>query len=326
MEFIVKKILLIALSCTSILVSHAETKYVKNTLFDIHSVKAAKRALDSGANINELDGLGETPLHKAVKNYNYEAVRFLIDNGADINIVNDSGETLLHAIDYSKTGAYVMLLMLIDNGCTNVNTKGGTYKLTPIIYAVYEENIEAMNTLIKAGADLTIKDNCGETVLHKAINLKSTVARLSATNLLIKSGANVNAQACGGFTPLHIVQYFDTAEILINAKANLSIRDHDGETALHHATRSPYGRIIKLREDRLKTTSLLIKYGADVNATNKDGVTPIRYSNCLLIMEILIKAGANIYCNNNSPSKTLKEILDKVNSGIAVKDFYRIKI
>ena len=52
--------------------------------------------LSDGANVFDIDAIGETALHKAVRLGNYDAARTLIDNGADVNQRDAMGFTALH--------------------------------------------------------------------------------------------------------------------------------------------------------------------------------------------------------------------------------------
>ena len=66
--------------------------------------------------------------------------------------------------------------------------------------AEYDENIEVVTTLIKAGANVNAKDTFGETPLHPAAEISEN---LEVVTTLIKAGADVNAKSKVGFTPLH---------------------------------------------------------------------------------------------------------------------------
>ena len=52
---------------------------------------------------------------------------------------------------------------------------------------------------------------------------------------LIENGANVNAVAYNGFTPLHLTERREIADILIKAGANLNLKDNFGKTPLLNA-------------------------------------------------------------------------------------------
>ena len=68
----------------------------------------------NGANINFIDSGGRTPLCNAVGVQNMEIVKFLVENGADVNIHNGNGGTSFHETiirKYTKTFNY-----FLDNG------------------------------------------------------------------------------------------------------------------------------------------------------------------------------------------------------------------
>ena len=62
-------------------------------------LQSMSRLRDLGANVNGLDGWGETPLHVAVRFKQIEAFRWLLANAADPSITNRAGNTI---VDYIK--------------------------------------------------------------------------------------------------------------------------------------------------------------------------------------------------------------------------------
>jgi ankyrin repeat protein len=66
------------------------------------SIEATQKAIEAGANVNEVDG-GMTPLLIAVYRGDEEMVRLLLQNGADPNLRPDPSDTsrtaLWHAED-----------------------------------------------------------------------------------------------------------------------------------------------------------------------------------------------------------------------------------
>jgi hypothetical protein len=84
-----------------------------------------KSMISGGANVNEKNSLGWTPLHAAVRFANIEAVKLLLESNADINAKDNSGQTPLYAA--VETGQKELVDLLIskkaDVNITNSNNE-----------------------------------------------------------------------------------------------------------------------------------------------------------------------------------------------------------
>lgn len=73
-------------------------------------------AIQHGIDPNAHDIDGNSLLHKATLNGNYNTVRVLIENGANPNITNDYGETPLHWLHHGKgTDQELVFIQLLQS-------------------------------------------------------------------------------------------------------------------------------------------------------------------------------------------------------------------
>ncbi|OUM67439.1 hypothetical protein PIROE2DRAFT_40000, partial [Piromyces sp. E2] len=126
-----------------------------------------------GANPNESNEKGRTPIYYAIKKNNMEFIKILLNFNADIhkeikgktppliykkvNInenVNDQGMNLLH---YSSASGHLKFLEILLELELDVNkqSKDGS---TPLLLSIKNGHLECSVKLIKAGADVTISD------------------------------------------------------------------------------------------------------------------------------------------------------------------------
>ncbi len=126
---------------------------------------------------------------------------------------------------------------------------------TTFLVACRDGHTEIAVELLKAGADVNaIEPVFGAVPLHKSVyNGHAYITQI----LVEQPGINLNFQgATNGYTPLHDSLwhgYDQCAEILMNAKARLDLRGHDGKTPLDIAL-EVFGndhRIVQLIQSKL---------------------------------------------------------------------------
>jgi ankyrin repeat protein len=227
---------------------HASVKMKRNDqqspLHVCSSGKAAKLLLEAGANIEDHDEKGRTPLMTSASTLMWEDVwSELLHAGADVN-----------ARDFD-----------------------GTPVLQTMIQCSGYRHAEQAKILFDAGADANASDAEGKTVLHHfSRSLDSVDRMLPLINLFIERGCGVNGKDSMGRTPIYTwaeIGWTGVVKTLCTAGAQLNIRDFNGQTPLHAAVgMNPRPFVDRYgKEKKAKTATLLIEKGADVGAVDHLG-------------------------------------------------------
>lgn len=149
--------------------------------------------------INQLDKERETTLMKASKYGHAHIVSYLLSKGADIHLTNGTNETAL--ILASQAGSNEIVKMLIAAG-SEIDHRGQMG--TSIIMAAQEGHTDIIETLIQARADVNKKHtDFDNTPLHLVLTSVTDQAKLKkVVQLLIKAGAEIDVENNEGETPL----------------------------------------------------------------------------------------------------------------------------
>jgi ankyrin repeat protein len=118
--------------------------------------KMVEALVNSGANVNEKDSFGDTPLHAAAAAGNLNITKYLIEKKAYVDAHDHSHTTpLITAISNKHPN---IVKYLCENNA-NVN-KPDNDGLTPLHHAAADGNLEIIKYLVEdAKADITLKDN-----------------------------------------------------------------------------------------------------------------------------------------------------------------------
>ncbi len=256
--------------------------------------------IKKGADVNadSKDGTG-SPLYAAISGNQIDIMKILINAGANVNSQDREGNSLLHntVIGYrvdernnSKIKEDIINLLIAKGAKINTpNNKG----FTPLHKAVAVNNNRLVEFLIQKGAKLTTRDNEGQTPLHIAIKSDN----VEAATILIKSGADVSLGDNQGEMPVHEAAFRGNKEnisLLLSNGAKIESTDKDGNTLLLCLVNRRY-RESKRKNQYLEYYSdsaieysvfpgyeesarFLLKKGANVNARDKYGKTPLYYA------------------------------------------------
>jgi len=209
--------------------------------------KAALAMIAAGANVNQAQPDGSTPLHWAVYRVDRELVTALLRRGAKADVVNKYGASPL--AEAARVANLELAGMLLEAGAgPNVSNEDGQ---TPLLLAARTGVVPMARLLVQHGAD---------------VNRRETYRDQSA---LMWAAAEGHA---------------DMVEFLVSQKAELDVRakSTDWETQISSEPRVQYrptGGLTPLlyaaRAGCLRCVQSIVGAGANLDKPNPDGMTPM---------------------------------------------------
>lgn len=162
--------------------------------------------------------------------------------------------TVLH---YSVAGGHTRVVTyLLDKGANPA-----PYSYWIIRFAIHHKRADLLELLIQHGADLKLSPQPRTGILDKAIS-----------EVLARHGVKPNPNAAEGGWPPIVFQCrgdrggdLSRVKQLISDGADVNVRNHKGQAALHCAAKAGFVTIVEL----------LIRAGADIDATDNAGETPL---------------------------------------------------
>ena len=269
-------------------------------------------------NLNHQGCSSHTSLHLAVHGKHADVVQVLIDAGADIETRDDEGRSPLLVASLSgelttvtklvKAGADVRatdnerntcLILAVFEGHTDIvrylvglpevdlNYKG-VDNSTALYSAVLEKHADVVQVLIDAGADIETRDDEGRSPLLVA----SLSGELTTVTKLVKAGADVRARDTEGDTCLIFAAYHGHTDIVRYVvglpEVDLNHQGCSSHTSLQLAVHGKHADVVQV----------LIDAGADIEAKDDEGRSPLLVASCLgelTTVTKLVKAGADVH-------------------------------
>ena len=147
-----------------------------------------------GADVNEKNRQGWTPLHFAVVRGKTDCARVLVAHGAELDPRTGTLKTPLHLA--ADRGFLEIAQLLIEHGADlgAMDDEGWT----PLHYAAEKDHVEVARLLLESGAEVDAISKRGGTPLIEA----SASASPEMVRLLLDHGANKNIKAANGKTAL----------------------------------------------------------------------------------------------------------------------------
>jgi len=130
----------------------------------MNRVDDLQTAIMGGADVNEKDCFGATPLHCAVAEKQLEAISLLLRNGADVTAQDRDGKTPLHyAVEYNLP-AVAEDMLKINRAAISIADKHGNEPLWTAAFNA-KTNYEFVTLLLRYGADPGHRNNVNLTPL-----------------------------------------------------------------------------------------------------------------------------------------------------------------
>src|SRR5437763_125138 len=208
---------------------------------------AALERIAAGADVNQAQGDGTTPLHWAVYKIDADLARALLERGAKPDVINNYGSSPL--AEAVKVANARLVGMLLDAGrdVEAPNQEGQT----ALMLAARAGSVDVAELLVRHGANVNAREKWrGQTALMWAADAGS----VELTRFLIDHNADVNARALANDWPSQMT-----------GEPRNQYRPTGGMTPLLYAARSGCTDCVKAP----------LAAGADPNRPNPDGVTPL---------------------------------------------------
>lgn len=234
---------------------------------------ALETLISRGANVNLATERGETALALACINESHECVSILIRSGADVNVKDNFN---WYPIQIAVSNKDLLSVKHLVEGGADLNVFSDSPEqchLCPLSLAILSESIEIAGLLLQNGAQVSIRNGEGRTILHVACTKDYSWMTLA----LIRHGIDVNGGDINGMTPLMTCadrENLEIAKILLEHGADPNMIDANGSTALLRGIKAyicaeddqKYGYLELIR-------ALFAEYGADADIPDKNGAT-----------------------------------------------------
>jgi ankyrin repeat protein len=239
-----------------------------------------KLLLAHEAAIDLPDNFGRTPLHLAVHRGYAGVVKLLCDCGADPNAKTSKGVS--HLMCAAAGGFLGLAESLLAKGAdATTKDKDG---FSALYYAASGGHLEVAKRLLIPGSDVNSTSNDGWTALHAA----AFRGQLEVVEWLAKNGAEVDPESSRRQTPL----FWAAAEI-----GGKSAEKPPGPKLDGTEEAAGGKEVASTRIDKPGVVKCLLARGANVNASDEQGMTPLycaARSGDLEVTKLLLAGGAEV--------------------------------
>lgn len=177
-----------------------------------------------------------------------------------------------------------VLFFLLGKGA-NVNAVN-KHKETPLYVASKRASVKIIQILLEAGAKVNIEHDLCSPFMHAI-----SYGHDDTVKILMEAGIDVNGNhdECSPLMLACECGYENIAKMLIEAGADMEHKDKNGWTALMKAVGERHKSVVQL----------LLKKGANIEATNNYWRTSLFYARSTPILSMLLEHGANTEARDN---------------------------
>lgn len=214
-------------------------------LVPLDHLQCLKLLIDHGADPNTCNRCGITPLMKACREQNVEALKFLIKHGADLDIECPPRFEQKRAIHFAvQVGNLEITEILLQNGASRFRSEN--YRYSPLHESILKDHVDICKLMLDYGSDVNERTESYATPVMLVCGTEGLKNRRQLLEVLLKNGADVNA---------------------------LSDR-----VSYTHPYLPPLTEYLKLNEEDadFEIVSLLIRYGAKVSFRGTRGMMHVR--------------------------------------------------
>jgi ankyrin repeat protein len=234
-----------------------------NQLIGKNQTSQALQKIEKTTNLNDLkkfDKKGLSPIHIAAEEGEYQVVKALLIRGIPHDFQDNSGKTALHYAAECYDERAVNVINILSEHQANLDARDNL-GWTPLMNAAHHARLAVASRLLELGADVSAKNNQGQTVLHLGCR-NFIIYQYQQLTKLVGMDSNLPEKGYNQLINLSI----DVLKKLLIAGADINATDFEGESPIFNA--------ISISQN-LVLIQFLVNNGAKINIVNLKGENPI---------------------------------------------------
>jgi ankyrin repeat protein len=268
--------------------------------------QAVQALLQQGLDVNGWDKAGTPALHWAVRVNDQDMVTLLLSAGADVNGANRYGQAPIHVAVQHRHAVLVQRLLEAGASAEQADASGEL----PLLLATRLGDPATVEVLLAYGSQVDARDlRFGQSALMLAVR----EGHSALVQRLLVAGADVNAYSQAGELHRPVLP----SEVPVGTSQGVGInRSGLPERGMRYPiTGMKTPLLFATRQGNLALTRMLVEAGADIEAADANGITP-------LINAILNHSVVNVNRTGQSDHLKIAQYLIEAGANVNVQDWY----